>query len=374
MPSVPSQYVHTLGDSTLDNLYWMLDDAKVEKLYRSLPSEDRWESFVDQADPLVQEAKQRSVEGKLREKGHQVFSHAYDGFTTVSVLGSDQIGYVLGTSTKSGLYKNEKQPPGTTLDRWDRVSVSPLEELQKKVSQHPDATHYIALSVGGNDFRVNLGNPWRLIRDITQVQKRYLQIVDKIKKLPGNIKPLLIFQYRTDANDDPYYIYTLFKIIGTVAVVAQIASFALLTAPVWILAGKISALTGGILALVGATVLYVSRKAVPLSVTENFLLGKGISMSMFGGMLESFYRPIINHAKANRIPILDLPNTFNPHKRLYTCGIEPNEEGGALIAEGIDHIVRNHDFSEGSVLYSKADGKASYSGVANQGSSAWKVA
>ncbi len=374
MSSIPSQYVHTLGDSTLDNLFWMLDDAKVEKLYRSLSSEDRWESFVDQADPLVQEAKQRSVEGKLREEGHQVFSHAYDGFTTESVLGSDRIGAVLGDGPTSELYNDAKYPPGTSSGRWESVSVSPLEELEKKVSEHPDATHYIALSVGGNDFRVNLGNPWRLIRDITQVQQRYLQIVDKIKKLPGNIKPLLIFQYRTDAKNDPYYIYTLFKILGTVAVVTHIASFALLTAPVWILAGKVSALTGGILTVVGAIVLYGSKKVAPLSVTKNILLGKGISMSMFGGMLESFYRPIINHAKAKQIPILDLPSTFNPHKRLYTCGIEPNEEGGALIAEGIDHIVRNHDFSEGSVLYSKADGKASYSGVANQGSSAWKVA
>ena len=97
-------------------------------------------------------------------------------------------------------------------------------------------------------------------------------------------------------------------------------------------------------------------------------------MSMIGGMLESFYQPILNQAKKDRIPILDLPNTFNPFENLYTCGIEPNEEGGALIADGIDHIVTEHDFSKESILYAKPNGASKFVGIKNQKPSNWQIA
>ncbi len=335
-------YIHTLADSTLDNLYWMLLNAN------------------------KQAAKKNSVEGQLRQKGHTVISHAYDGFTTQSVLGQDHIGAVLPSGAAKDAYMKEKATHGHL--------VSPLKDLQKKISEKPNATHYVAISVGGNDFRVNLHNRWRLIRDIPQIQKRYLQIVEKVKNLQGrDIRPLLIFQYRTDANQDPYLIYSVLGILGTVAVVTHLTCFALLTAPIWILAGKVSALTGGLITLAGAVGLYGSKKIVPLSVTKNVLLGRKISMSMLGGMLESFYRPILKLAKKERIPILDLSNTFNPYKNLYTCGIEPNEAGGKLIADGIDHIVSKHDFSGESVLYSKKDEKSGFMGKANRNASDWQV-
>lgn len=79
-------------------------------------------------------------------------------------------------------------------------------------------------------------------------------------------------------------------------------------------------------------------------------------MSLFGALLMRFYQPILKEARDARIPVLDLPNTFNPYDDLYISGIEPSAQGSALIAEGIAYIVENHDFEEEqSMIYSKTD-------------------
>lgn len=333
--------IHTLGDSTIDNLYWMLKNNDLNT------------------------AKKLSVEGQLREMGHQVISHAYDGFTTRSVLGQDRIGDVLPRGPAYQIYMKEKAA--------NRQVVAPLEELQQKISEKPNDTHHVAISVGGNDFRVNLGRPWSLIRDIPQIQARHAEIVDKVKGLQGrNIQPILILQYRTDANHDPYSIYTVFGIIGTIAVATHLICIALLATPLLILGGQISLLAGSVLGLIGAVGLYASHKVIPLTVTKNVLMGNPIGMSTISALIQSFYQPILAKAKEERIPILDLSNTFNPYEKLYESGIEPNEEGGRLIAKGIDHIVKHHDFTGESMLYSKPSGTSEFVGAAN--SSDWKVA
>jgi len=342
------RYVHTLGDSTLDNLFWRLQHSS-----------------------NVEVAKQSSVEGLLQERlkadHYKVVSHAYDGFTTKSILYGDEIGRVLPSGPKKVLYMQEKASQSR--------QVHPLAELQKKISEAPDAPHYVIISVGGNDFRVNLLNPWRLIKDIPQIQKRHLQIVEKVKELQGkNIKPIIMLQYRTDANNDPYFIYPVFKAIGIVAITVQMVCLTLLTTPIWIIAGKISLLAGGLFLLIGATGLYLSKKIVPLSVTKDAFLGKNISMATIGGLMQSFYQPILEYAKKERLPILDLPNTFHPYRKLYDCGIEPSKEGGALIAEGIHHILKHHDFTKESALYSKSGNTSSFTGKINKNPSAWRVA
>lgn len=344
---MPVGSVHTLGDSTLDNLFWMLPHSDLAS------------------------AKKSSVEGQLQERvkadGYKVCSHAYDGFTTKSVLEGDQIGAVLPYTHEKPRYMKEKASQGQY--------VHPLKELEKEVAAKPDAPHYVVVSVGGNDFRENLLNPWRLLKDIPQIQERYLQIVDKVKGLQGkNVQPILMLQYRTDANQDHYGIYSLFGIIGSIAVIFHLASLALLTAPIWIVAGKVSAVVGGTAFFASAAGLYLSRKILPLSVTKDVFLGKKVGMALFGALLHSFYQPILERAKKENIPVLDLSNTFNPYRKLYDCGIEPNKEGGALIAEGIAHILKNHDFRGGSVLYSKPDKKPTYTGIANTNPAAWRVA
>ncbi|NGX26467.1 MAG: hypothetical protein K940chlam6_00390 [Chlamydiae bacterium] len=330
-------YVHTIGDSILDNIFWV--------------SQDKY-----------------SVEGQLRANGHNVISHAYDGFTTHSVLGEDSIGAVLPSSPKKRAYMRKKATNG--------VLVSPLKELQKKISERPNASHYVVISVGGNDFRVNLHDPLRLVRDIPQIQNRYLQIIEKIKNLKGrNVHPILVSQYRTDANNDPYKIYTVLGALGSVAVATHLVCFSFLSAPAWYLAGQVSSFTASLITSVGGVGLYGSTKIVPSAVTKDVVFSrKKISMSMYGRMLESFYQPMLKRAQEEGIAVLDLANTFDPHGNLYESGIEPNENGGKLIADGIDHIVRNHDFSGESALYSKRNGNSEFVGVNNRNSSAWRVA
>jgi len=333
-----------VGDSTLDNLYWMLCGSNLEK------------------------AKQNSIEGLLRRRFKkervEIVNYAYDGFTTHSLLHGDHIGSVLPFNPD---YMNERAPNGER-------HVSPLKNLQEKISETPDVPHYIVLSIGGNDFRVNLANPLKLIRDIPKIQERYLQIVDQLKHLQGrDIRPILMLQYRTDANHDPYRVYTVMKVIGIAAVMIQLLCLAALAAPVLALLGKISGLTAGIIFACGAFASFSVQKVVPLSLTKELARGKSISMLFKGKLIESFYQPILEEAKLSQIPVLDLTNTFNPYQNLYEYGIEPGIEGGKLIAEGIHHIVKHHDFTGGSILYSKSDGRDTYTSSENKGPKEWHV-
>ena len=342
-------YIHTLGDSTLDNFFWMLHAFSSD----------------------VQKAKESSVEGILRQQGtkegYKVISHAYDGFTTRSVLEGDRIGEVLPNGQEKTLYMREKAS--------QKIRVRPLHELQKNISSSPTSVHYVVMSVGGNDFRVNLKNPWRLLLDLPQTQKRYLKILEKVQKLPGrDIRPILMLQYRPDANNDPYHIYPIFKVIGIVAVAIHMIGLALLTSPLWMLAGKISALAGGWMFFSGAAILYLSSKIVPFSVTKDVFLGRNVGMAALGGLMKTFYQPILERAKRDRLPVLDLANTFHPRKKIYACGIEPGEKGGRLIAEGIWHIVKQHDFSKESFLYSKTSSQSSYTRKPNASPASWYVA
>ena len=226
---------------------------------------------------------------------------------------------------------------------------------------------------GGNDFRENLLNPWRLLKDIPEIQKRYLQIVENVKGMRGKtVLPILMLQYRTDVNNDPYHIYPMFKAIGTVALIIQLASAVLLTVPLFILAGKISLLVGGLLFATGATGVYYSTKVLPFSATKEILSGKEIGMTMLGHLMHSFYQPLLEYANKEGIPVLDLPNTFNPYKDLYESGIEPNRKGSQLIAQGLTHILVHHDFQKESMLYAKPDQEPFYTGKPNH-PSAWEV-
>lgn len=343
-------YIHTLGDSTLDNLFWMLKDSDSNAAYEN------------------------SVEGQLQNlvgnDEYAVESHAYDGFTTKSVLVGDTIGQVL--------------PRGPEYDRYiqlkaaNRKTVSPGVELKQAIDRDPDNRHFVVISVGGNDFRENLLNPIGLLLDVPKIQERYLQIVSEVMHLKDvkdkNVEPILMFQYRTDANNDPYGVYRILGVIGVVAAVVHALCIALLTAPVWLLAGKISGLAAGLSFFGGAIGLYYSNTLVPLSVTKDIITGKKVGMSMLGALMRSFYQPILEKAKKEGIPILDLPNTFNPYQKLYECGIEPNKEGGGLIAEGIHHIVKHHDFKGESMIYSKPFGHSKYQGAVFADPSEWSVA
>jgi len=355
-----SIYVHTLGDSTLDNLYWMLDLQGSNEI----------------------QAKKDSIEGQLQERLNgegQVISHAYDGFTTSSVLDGDDVGRMLGIRTWSSLTENKlAYLKDKNISTFNGYRVRPLKDLKEFVERNPRATHYVVISVGGNDFRERLGNPIAMLREIPRIHERYLEILKEVKALKDrDIRPILMFQYRLDTHHDHYQIYTLFKIIGVFF--AGIHSLSLLgigTSAMALVARKINQRLGLALLLVSAAVLALSHRVVSLNVTKDVLLGQQVSMATLGGLMETFYRPILAQAKADGIPILDLPNTFNPYdSSLYIAQIEPSQKGGQLIAEGLDHIIKHHDFtSPESLMYSKRGSDQEFTANENPGSSGWSVA
>ena len=325
--------IHTLGDSTLDNRIWVSssDDCIEEKLAR-----------------------------RVQEKGYAVFSHAYDGFTTIEVLKGGRIGGVIQGIPSYHTYLKEK----------GSGEVRPLETLQAKIPRMPDKIHFVVLSVGGNDFRVNLMNPVKLLWDIPKIQERYLQIVDKLKGLKGrDVRPILMLQYRTDANNDHYGVYTVMKVIASVALVVQVVSFLSFGLARLVWTGTLPIYIGLPLLVLGQASFYFSRQVIQV---EKAFSSKSIGIIALGRLMESFYSPILQRAKQERIPLLDLPNTFDPHARLYHSGIEPNEAGGELIARGIEHIVLHHDFNRESMLYSTQAKDTVFAGSKNDPAN-WKV-
>ncbi len=143
-----------------------------------------------------------------------------------------------------------------------------------------------------------------------------------------------------------------------------------------VLAQKINAGVGLVIALISAAALVISHQVMPVNVTKNILLGQDVRLAALAGLMETFYSPILEQARADGLPILDLPNTFNPNdSNLYVSQIEPSQKGGKLIAAGINHIVKHHDFSaRKSVLYSKRAQDAAFTGVENRGPKSWSVA
>jgi hypothetical protein len=361
-------YFHTIGDSTLDNFWWMLN----------------------QDGSNATEAKEASVEGLLEEKlnknhtsssHYEVVSHAYDGFTTSDVRWGGKVGEVLGiqeiqkghsVSEKEIAYLRNRSIDPNSTSYW----ASPLHDLKTFASEKSDSTHYVVMSVGGNDFRERLLDPIGMLRDIPNIQSRYLEVLEEVNSLKDkNVRPILMFQYRVDANNDrPYRIYQILTVIGSIAMAIHLLSMAIITASVVLLAAhKISLFAGIAFAVIGTASLFLSSRIVPLKVIKGVLSGQEVGMTTLGALMETFYRPILAQAKKDNLPILDLPNTFNPYEDLYLAGIEPGKEGGKLIAEGIDYVVKNHDFESESMIYSKRNSDEEYSASKNSDPAAWRV-
>lgn len=308
-------YVFPLGDSTLDNIYWLLNNDGSN----------------------YEQAEKNSVEGQLNtllnveKKTYKIKSCAYDGFTTKSVLNDDKIGRVLGIHPSMTLGNKQKaylKNRKVTLASSSYV-VHPLEKLKKLIETRQESEHYVVVSVGGNDFRELLGTPSKIMSEIPAFQQRYLSILTQIKKLKGKVRPILMFQYRVDTGSDNYGVY---QTLGNLAAATQ-------------------------------------------SIAMNSISSYQLGISYMGTLLEKLYQPILKQAQEDGIPILDLPNTLDPtHSHLYISQIEPSAKGGSLIAQGISHIIKKHDFeSKKSILYAKTGSNAEYSGSENQGPGNWKV-
>jgi lysophospholipase L1-like esterase len=318
--------VYLLGDSTLDNLYWLLDESGSN----------------------LEQAKSDSIEGHLGQKvggTYQVTNYAYDGFTTTEVLEGGQIGRVLAYSGSK--IKNYKAARGSG-------EVRPLEQLKQAVSNGD----HVVISVGGNDFREQLYlNPIGMILSVSKVRERYLRIVDEVRKIQDrDVRPILMLLYRFDFQSDVYGIYRILGWAGKIAMIVQtVCIAAIVNSARLFFISKVGIFSGLVIPLISILGLALASKVVSLPVMKKWIWNKqNLSMAILGGLMEKFYRPILEYAKEHRIPVLDLPNTFDPYNsKLYVSQIEPSAQGGQLIAEGIAHIVQKHDYSKnGSRIYS----------------------
>jgi len=343
-------YVHTLGDSTLDNLYWELLeeftlDPKPHDISIKIDDDDTWKK--GEFSKYMEGAKGYSVEGRLQIKlnisstkhKYEVVSHAYDGFTTRSVLQGDKVGMVLPPHKAKDAYLREKDP--------QRKTVYPLKDFKEAVKAKSGAIHYVVISVGGNDFRDIILTLLGLIRGVSEVQKRYLEIVKEVIGLKDeDIRPILMLQYLPEAN---FFMYP------SLNKAAKLASF--VKKFLW------------------------DTKFITPEIATLVSSGQDVGIPFLGTLMERFYKPILEYAKEKKIPILDITNTFNPchdkniserENQLYVCSIEPGPKGGELIAEGIDHIVKNHDYLKSCRIYSKQPDGTEYSSIDNKPDE-WRV-
>lgn len=334
-----TSFVHTLGDSTLDNYYWMLSNS-------------------DNADP--EQAQPLSVEEQLQKtlnpqgQSYKVLSHAYDGFTTSNLLHGGKVGHVLPGAHSTGTL------PLLLGKYFKHKEVSPLEEkkpldsLAAQVAGSPESQHYVIISVGGNDFRELLGNPWALFTEIPNIRARYLDIVNRVKALSStNVRPILMLQYRPGFTPDPHGIYTILKVAGLVLATVQSLSIGTIgVSVVALLAHKITQRSALIFTLIGAVFLALTTQVMSLKTTAGIWRGKQAGIALLGDLMERFYRPILQQAAKDRIPVFDLPNVFNPlDPALYISQIGPSKTGGLMIARGLAKIINNHNFSGDSYIY-----------------------
>lgn len=350
--------VHLLADSTTDNPYWLLNDKGTN----------------------IDEAKEGSVEGQLKKlsnnplKPYHVISHAYDGFTTSSVLQGDNIGRVLYIGSGHSLTSQQRAYLQIKGKNQSSLHVHPLKDLKESINNYPGKIHWVVISIGGNDFRERLHDPIGMFRQIPEVRRLYLQILEEIKSIKDrNVRPILMFQYRTDANNDPYRIYKILGFLGKLAAAIHLLCIATFAASVTaISARKINTYLGGVFSLVSMTCLILSHRVIPLKVTVGILKRQHSGIATLGALIEKFYRPLLIQAREDKIPVLDLSNTFNPFEDLYISGIEPGKKGAALIAEGIDHIVQSHIHMQ-SIVYSTQNSDKGYIGRYNDHPESWQV-
>jgi len=299
-------YVHTIGDA-FDNLFHLLK----------------------QGSP-VEEAKRDSVEGQLQSqlnalgfpqgKAYEVVSHAYAGFSGSSVLSGDIVGKTIHD------YMREKAQ-GSRF-------IQPLEILQAKISENPKANHYVVISLE------------KRFTPSTAPINQYLEIVDRVQKMGG--KPILMLAYRPEATNDHERIYSTLAFFGGVVALVNAACI------VYLGRFGMQTLVHRVSPSDFSIIVAITTAVIVAGTFELFGSGRiraqvqhpGMMMMKF--IIEARYRPILERAKKDQLPIIDLPNTFDPYKtELYISGSEPSKKGGALIAKAICQAVQDehHDDS-----------------------------
>jgi lysophospholipase L1-like esterase len=177
----------------------------------------------------------------------------------------------------------------------------PLEQLSKESG----VTH-ILLSVGGNNIREKLAilahshvsEREELLKKIMgEIQDEYLEILNQIKQKQPKAQIIIMLQYTPDSINDRYSIYKLMSLL----------------------------------------------KANPHGPIDTL-----------HQIMQQLYIPIFKYAKDNNIPIIDMASSLDhrdPHS--YVAQIEPSAKGSAVISDLIAHVVKTHDFSKTSKIYSR---------------------
>jgi hypothetical protein len=316
MAAISGRTIYTLGDSTLDNLFWHINKEK----------------------PNIKEAQQSCVEGQLRKILQcEVISQDYDGFTTKSVLEGDIIGKHLPLNMPAkDLYMRAKKTGSYFTDLGGHITARPLEELKKSIPSETKARHIVVISAGGDEFREGLTKSISWSQFIPEIQKRYRKIVEEVELMGAD--PVLILQYRPESSDQVYS--NLEKIGCLFAVIHSLLIATTLIAGRALLQQKIGMVAGGALMLISAVFLYFSTRIIPLKVTRGVISGQRPGMTMMGILMERLYRPILEMANQKECAVLDLTNIFNPNdSSLYVEGIVPSATGGNLIAVQLNRLL-----------------------------------
>jgi len=203
----------------------------------------------------------------------------------------------------------KRQQAGDPFPQTGDGIFRPLDALE---SLDPPPTHAV-ISIGGNDIRAILGSLHQLDEVVKNFHSNYMSILDRVcKTVP---KVVLMFQYRPSFHMDESY--GVYRSIGS-------------------------------------------------------LPGPGDAVVKLNRLMEAIYNPILVVASQRRLPVIDLPRSFDiEDDSLYRCQIEPSAAGGSLIAELISHVVLRHDFTSTSTLYLKPS--CSVDAEINNGDGFWSI-
>jgi hypothetical protein len=331
-------YVHLLGGRVLDNLFDMLDDNGAN----------------------IAEAKSASVAGQLQQYGarqYEVVNHAHDGLRGKEVFEGSRIGNCEFVSAnrryplKDAAYAKLKGMASATC-----IDIPPpLEELRTRVSNDPDAVHYVVIS------------------DITP--EGFPVILQAVKSLAGrNVRPIFVVGPHTDMADPASPDYILAKnVVRLINGLFFIAVAVTVTTAAALIAGKINRYVGGVLMGLGLFVLgSCAWRSRMRQHVRDVLRGKDVIPDMAGIVNTEKYKPVLALAQQEKIPVLDLINTFGQNKNFEIHRV-PNKEGAVLIARGINEILRdNISGRDQSWIYSRnLQGKIVVS--ANNGYLCWRT-
>jgi len=179
------------------------------------------------------------------------------------------------------------------LQYEDDGCFHPLIQLAKL---EPPPSHVI-LSVGGNDVREILRDMSKLSEVIRDFMPKYMAIVEKCMTVTANV--VLMFQYRPAFFMDR-----------------------------------------------GGYGVYQAIDSIP---------GPGDSVQKMNHLMQTIYTPVLAMAIEKKLPIIDLPRTFDIYRdELYSHQIEPSAKGGEIITAVVRHIVEQADVEKPSTLYSYA--------------------